>query len=326
MDKLRCASHTDSGSSSLFALTKPLKDVLTGRFFLLNGSLHDCNGRSQNVYLYHMPSFTLEIIFRILGIGAASGLVLHNGSLYVISDDSAYLYEYSTSEASVNRIPLLETVPMENIPKPQKFDFEAIAQRDGTLYVFGSGSTQNRNTVVKIKYGKCTIHDASSTYRKLMDFAGIEPSDFNIEGAAFYGSDLYLLQRGNGPLSRNGIFVTDADFSGTNIRYTELTLPLYDGNRFGFTDMAVHREKIYFIAASEKALSTYEDGEIAGSVFGAIGIRTLVVEEIFPISKTHKFEGITFDRESAESLEFLLCEDSDSHGEAADIYRLSIKK
>lgn len=273
-----------------------------------------------------MPPFALEIMFRILGIGAASGLVLHDGSLYVISDDSAFLYEHSMSGAIVNRIPLVETVPMENIPKPQKFDFEALAHRDGTLYIFGSGSTQKRNAVVRVENGKCTVQDCEAIYRKMKDLAGIDPSDFNIEGAGFHANDLYLLQRGNGPLARNGIFVTDADLSGNNMRYIELALPQYDGNRFGFTDMAVHGEKIYFIAASENALSTYEDGEIAGSIFGIIGIGSLEVEQVFPISKTHKFEGIAFYGESSEGLEFLLCEDSDSHAEAADIYRLSIKK
>ena len=42
-----------------------------------------------------MEKFTLEILFQIIGIGSASGLFYNNDSLYIIGDNSGFLYEYN---------------------------------------------------------------------------------------------------------------------------------------------------------------------------------------------------------------------------------------
>ncbi len=271
-------------------------------------------------------AYTLEVLFRLLGIGAASGLAYCGELLYVISDDSAYLYEYRIADHSLTRIVLAGAEVMEDIPKAKKFDFEAITVHDGNVYAFGSGSTQNRNVMARVRKGKADITDLSNFYGALRKKSGIPDVDFNIEGAAFHDDRLYLLQRGNGPLSHNGIFVCDADFSGRNIAYYSIPIPSHDGNVFGFTDMAIHGGKIYFTAAAEKVLSTYLDGEIAGSLFGVIDLQTLRIEKTVPLGNAHKFEGIAFYSENPHEMQFLLCEDRDAKADAAEIYRLAIKK
>ena len=273
-----------------------------------------------------MPTFTLEILFRIIGIGAASGLGLRGEGLYLISDNAAYLYEYLPKSGEMNMIPIVSSDVMADIPKSEKFDFEALAIRDNEVYVFGSGSTSKREKAAVVTNGKSSIIDLSGLYDAMRRKSGISADDFNIEGAAFHQGNWYLIQRGNGPLGHNGIFKIDGTLLGNTITYFEIPLPEYDGNRFGFTDMAIHEETIYFIAASENALSTYHDGEIAGSLFGSISLADMVIGHTFPISKTHKFEGIAYFGALDDRLEFLLCEDRDSATEAADIYRLSIKK
>ena len=73
-----------------------------------------------------MRNFTLQLQFQIAGIGSASGLVYKNNSLFVISDNSSFLYEYYIQEKKLTKIPLLEN-GQENIAKKNKFDFESIA-------------------------------------------------------------------------------------------------------------------------------------------------------------------------------------------------------
>ena len=90
-----------------------------------------------------MHQFTLEILFKIIGIGSASGLILNNDSLFIISDNSTFLYEYSISKQDYSKIKLLEN-SQENIPKKQKLDFESITQKGKELYIFGSGSKAKR--------------------------------------------------------------------------------------------------------------------------------------------------------------------------------------
>ena len=68
-----------------------------------------------------MEKFQLSVLFKIIGIGSASGILYHNDLLYVISDNSTYLYEYNIPNEKLNKIPLVE-YPQENIPKKDKPD------------------------------------------------------------------------------------------------------------------------------------------------------------------------------------------------------------
>ena len=69
-----------------------------------------------------MEKFQLALLLKIAGIGSASGLLYQDNKLYIISDNSNYLYEYKISEETLNKIALTEN-PQENIPKKEKPDF-----------------------------------------------------------------------------------------------------------------------------------------------------------------------------------------------------------
>jgi DNA-dependent RNA polymerase auxiliary subunit epsilon len=84
-------------------------------------------------------------------------------------------------------------------------------------------------------------------------------------------------------------------------------------------------DRIYFLASAEKSASTYLDGEVTGTIVGRLSPETLNVEFTQKISDTIKFEGITLYKKTSDSLEFLLCEDSDSEQEESKIYKLSLK-
>ena len=111
-----------------------------------------------------MPTFTLEILFRIIGIGAASGLGLRGEGLYLISDNAAYLYEYLPKSGEMNMIPIVSSDVMADIPKSEKFDFEALAVRDNEVYVFDTSSGSVEKIPVKTEPHGLTVWPQPGRY------------------------------------------------------------------------------------------------------------------------------------------------------------------
>ena len=270
-----------------------------------------------------MLQFQLEFLFQINGIGSASGLIRKDDSLFIIADNSSFLYEYNIKEKDLHKIKLFEN-SQENIPKKDKFDFESITQKGNKIYLFGSGSTSNRNKRISYDLTSAAIEDKdlSAIYENLKQTASISDADLNIEGALFHNEKWHLFQRGNGALSKNGIFILNKE--GNNIRFAPIQLPEIQNIEATFTDAILVEDKIYFLAAVENTTSTYEDGEVFGSFIGALSLDTFEVAFTQKISETHKFEGVTVFTHSKEKIEFLLCEDKDTEALETDIYKLTL--
>ena len=274
-----------------------------------------------------MEKFTLELLFQIIGIGSASGLIYKDNSLLIIGDNSGFLYEYHMDSHYLKRHPLLEN-PTENTLKKDKADFEAITHFGDSLYVFGSGSTEKRNKMIQINSSDKTViatNDLSDLYAIMQNFGAIKPKDFNLEGAIYNGESWFLLNRGNGSSNKNVLFTIEGknltnDFT---ILSNDYKLPKIRGVRSSFTDAILVDNSIYFLATAEDTESTYDDGEVLGSLIGRINLKTMKIDFTKKISSTHKFEGLTLYANSKEKIEFLLCEDKDTEVLETDIYKLS---
>ena len=92
-----------------------------------------------------MEKFQLTNFLTIVGIGSASGIVFTDQSLFIISDNSSYLYQYHLEHNYLSKIALVEN-SQENMAKKIKYDLEAITFHRNKLHLFGSGSTENRNS------------------------------------------------------------------------------------------------------------------------------------------------------------------------------------
>ncbi|MDI1256305.1 MAG: hypothetical protein PSV16_09390 [Flavobacterium sp.] len=272
-----------------------------------------------------MQKFKLELLFHILGIGSASGLLYKDNSLFLISDNSTFLYEYHIAEKELHKIKLFPE-SAENIAKKDKPDFEAMTLKGNTLYVFGSGSTEKRNRLLGYDLGTKNLSekDLRDLYAYLKEKSGITNEDLNIEGAFFYNNALYLMQRGNGTLSKNGIFVIDD--AKEDVPFYPITLPKIKNTEATFTDAIIANDTIYFLAAAENTTSTYLDGEILGSFIGTIDAKTMTVQSATMISEQHKFEGLTFYKNENGKMTFLICEDNDSDKLQSDIYKLTMEE
>jgi hypothetical protein len=272
-----------------------------------------------------MEKFQLELLFQIIGISSASGLIYKNNSLFVISDNSSFLYEYHIKEKELNKIKLFEN-SQENIPKKDKFDFESITQKGNKFYLFGSGSTPKRNKRISydLKSKEIQEKNLSPIYEKLKQTASISDDDLNLEGALFHNEKWHLFQRGNGAQSKNGLFILDK--KGNDIHFFPIALPKIKNIEATFTDAILVEDKIYFLAAVENTTSTYYDGEVLGSFIGSLSLDTFEVTFTQKISETHKFEGLTSYTNSKEKIEFLLCEDKDTEILETDIYKLTLDR
>lgn len=276
-----------------------------------------------------MPLFELSRDFTIEGIGAASGIVIVGDKLFLVSDAANRLFEYDLKRRALTTTDLASGPHSGHIPKKLKPDFEALAFYENRLLLFGSGSTQNRNTlaVVDPDSGAVAKHDLTALYRQMKSFATIGDDDFNIEGAVFR-DNWFFFQRGNGPAAQNGIFVVDGDIFGNDfaIRFKSLHLPPCNGIATTFTDAVIAANKIWFLATAEDSRSVYDDGEILGTIVGTIDIATLEVTMTEKISDTNKFEGIAFLSETDNEIAFFLCEDNDTEALESSVYRLAIHK
>ncbi|WP_369752403.1 hypothetical protein AB3G34_10460 [Flavobacterium sp. WC2409] len=273
-----------------------------------------------------MGNFTLELLFHIIGIGSASGLFYKENSLLLIGDNSGFLYEYHLDSKALEQHPLIQN-PTANIPKSEKPDFESITHFQDTLYIFGSGSTPKRNTMVEFdlnKKKKIKTNNLVDLYAVMQSFGDIKPEDFNLEGAVYDGDNWYLFNRGNGVSNKNTLFTLHAkklsdEFS---LLSNDYKLPKIKGIRSTFTDGVLVNDKLYFLATVEDTQSTYDDGAILGSFIGRIDLETMKIDFTKKITSINKFEGITVFSNSKEKIEFLLCEDKDTDELKTAIYKL----
>jgi len=284
-----------------------------------------------------MSPILLEILFRVWGVGAASGLVVQGDQVHLISDDSNFLYSYSMRDSSLSARLIVQADPQnQQLPKNLKRDFEALTYYQDSLYIYGSGSSTNAQRNFRVRLTNEFLHcdsvqmdalpeleDWTDQYKRMQVELGISSEDFNIEGVIHQDSSILLFNRGNGPLGKNGIIKWTA---GQALRFFPLELPLLANVKTGFTDAIQQGAVIYFLATAEDADSVYEDGLVQGSILGKLDANTLTLLGAVQISTQHKFEGLSIWQENAQFIDFLLCEDPDRGDIYSDIYRLRIKK
>lgn len=278
-----------------------------------------------------MKQLTLELFLQFFGISAASGIIYNDEHLQLISDDANVLYTYDLKKESLSKsmIPTPHAL-YENVDKASKRDFEAITTDGEHYFLFGSGSTENRQDMAEFDVESksfVAVHSLDILYASMKSFAEMDDADFNIEGVVVQGDTWYFFNRGNGPAQTNGIFTVTAKnlLEDFNIVFNAIELPKIDGFQTGFTDAVWVDGKLYFLAAAEKTTSTYLDGDIAGSIIGRINPKKMKLEKTKPISHTNKFEGLSLYKKEGRNLSFLLCEDPDSPTAQTSIYKLSFK-
>ncbi|MFO0595735.1 MAG: hypothetical protein U0228_10530 [Myxococcaceae bacterium] len=240
-----------------------------------------------------------------LELSAASGLVHHDGALYVVADDALEVLETSVGGATRGRYPLTDAPLGAPVHKADKADLEALVLIGDQLIALGSGSSPKRRKALRLR-----VHGAGNVRLPAIDLGplyaalGRHFSELNIEGAVVRGDEVILAQRGNGARRENAlVFLDRARFEAgleTAVitesclkRIQPVSLGALRGVDLTLTDLAVGPSNtLLFTAAAEDTTNPYDDGEVTGSVVGRVSsdgaIETSSLVELASV----KWEGV----------------------------------
>lgn len=238
------------------------------------------------------PAIEVAVLSRqpMKGVPSASGLEILDNTLYVIGDNSPWLFKMSPSYKVEDRKPIAPFEGLQDgvIPKDRKQDFEAMAcaeNKDGReLLIFGSGSkSPERDRLVSVQLGKgeVTPYSLEQFYRKLKDSAQLGDEDLNIEGAVIKGDELFLFNRGENLILKYRLKALRAYLDGKQDSPEPevylINLPEINGIKAGFSGAAIipGREEALFTASVENTADWISDGEVLGSFVGLISLEGL---------------------------------------------------
>jgi len=286
-----------------------------------------------------------------MNLPSASGVEIIDNNIYIIGDDSPYLYKLNYDFNILEKYQLSgnDSTVNNRVPKEIKADFESMAtyqSKDGSimLAVLSSGSQElTRDTLHIFALSEKKLI-ASKNVRPLFELirekAGFTKEDeINIEAMAIGKHKVYLMQRGNNNLNilveinRREFFkfIFNEDVELPEIKVKSFSLPEFDNTISGFSGACMLEDEsgILFTASLEKSENAYEDGEILGSYVGIMKfrgdskpqIRTSMLKQDGLTLKT-KLEGISIKSISGKTYQLLAVSDMDDG--TSKIYNLSL--
>lgn len=226
----------------------------------------------------------------LTGIASASGIEATNEGIYVIGDNSPFLFGLNFQMEMEEKILLFpdNQKPDSLFEKLAKPDLEALTITDETgqiLYAFGSGSkSPERDILIEIdlrEQGKVNEYPLTEFYGKLRNLAHLEPESLNIEAAVIFKDDLFLFNRGENLILRYSFSPFKKYLEGQGPvpkpQIFKIILPNIKGISAGFSGAAFNsgNETIIFTATVEDTSNWIDDGEVMGSFLGVIPLKEL---------------------------------------------------
>lgn len=175
--------------------------------------------------------------------------------------------------------------------KMDKMDLEAAClvatPRGERVWLVGSGSAGVREVLVELdtRTGEVTAISTAPLCAALRAHPLLAGAELNLEGACVRGSDLVLLQRGNGIGGKNGVvrvpledvhalWAPDAGDRQGAVRVDLMPLPALQDVPLTFTDAspARHPARVLFLAAAEASPNAIDDGEVEGAALGVLDV------------------------------------------------------
>lgn len=257
-------------------------------------------------------------------VRAGSGLAWIGGALAVMQDDANFiaLADPATGLCRAVTLPAgeggLRQFHDERGNKRHKLDLEAcLAVPDGrggeTLVGFGSGSSARRERVLLAEGlgsadPRVDLRDASGFYARLREAAEFAGSELNVEGAAWRGGRIVLLNRGNGaaadhcgpvdaicqvdwPALRSHLADPAAHQPPSPDSIVRYDLGTLDGCPLNFTDAAAFGDALIYTATAEASPNAVDDGPVTGSAVGIIDPDGGARFAVFETADGRRFDG-----------------------------------
>ncbi|UOG76286.1 hypothetical protein MTX78_06715 [Hymenobacter tibetensis] len=288
---------------------------------------------------------------------SASGVEIVGETVYIIGDDSPYLYRFTATDLVPGKpLTLFETAHFSSgrIDKAIKADLEcltALTTSTGEmgLLAFGSGATAARENGFWVPLSPAqgeaaTVHPVSLSglYAQLRTLlpAG---ATLNLEAAATTDTELLLFQRTVGSTAGNLVFrmplAPTLDF--LHHRATQLPtvrpqlfqLPNIKGKPAGFSGACTYEDKLFVTASVEDTADAILDGEVLGSFVGLLDLDQSANKPVTFAQLqlaggkpyTGKVESVAIRRRLAASrYELLLVTDDDQGGSTAVLVDVTV--
>jgi len=281
-----------------------------------------CTNRSKVVELKINKIQTLK------DIPSASGLEIFEDELYIIGDNSPYLFKLSKDLQHRTLIPLSDT-SSAIIAKSVKPDYEALSSytlnQKTYFLVFGSGSkTPYRDSLLIIDAQEpknIKKYSLRNFYQDLIKQSGGDKADFNLEAAATNDKHLFLFNRGNNLIFKSDFqefLSTLSNFKSIKSETLKFEMPEIDGTKAGFSGASITPDKKYivFTASVENTKNWIDDGEVLGSFIGLIRVKDQKLLYTLPVIQNGKHlklkvESIAVESQNDSSLNLLVVTDSD---------------
>jgi len=270
---------------------------------------------------------------------SASGVEYLDGKIYIIGDDTPYLYELNGNFSLIEKYKLSKNDSTVNnrVPKAIKADFESMAvYKDGEdtfFMVLSSGSKETTRDTIHLFSISKQENAASKNIRPLFEnirkAAKMSPTDeINIEALAIGKQKVYMLQRGNNDLNLVIVFglnefmqyITKSSYKAPQPEIFSFKLPEMKNTIAGFSGACLlpGESGLLFTASLEATSNAYDDGEILGSYIGQIkftdfgesNLNADLVTQNGKVIKT-KLEGISIKSENNQSINILCVSDND---------------
>jgi hypothetical protein len=226
-------------------------------------------------------------------VSSGSGMAFIDDEIFIIGDDSPYLYQLNMQYELTRKHLLLEGLPTEGrIPKAIKPDFECMAEeksdRGTSLYIFGSGSKSPERDLLLIYTPKqpdsLKQFVLTDLYQRIIEIGGIQREQLNLEAAVILDQQLYLFNRGHNqvfiiPLAQLKTYLNNTysrpALQDMEIKVWHFELPVFNQIQSGFSGACAlpGSSKIIFTATLEDTDNWIDDGEIYGSMLGIIDTR-----------------------------------------------------
>ena len=236
--------------------------------------------------------FSLQNRHTLIDIPSASGMASVGDFIYVVGDNSPWLFKLNMDYVIAERIALFPELEASHdfiFPKKDKPDLEAMtvykSENGPVLLIFGSGTkSPTRDVCIEVTLGESLSvkhYSLVEFYSTLRAHSGLSTEELNIEGAEVIEDELLLLNRGVNLIFRYSL----SDF----LRYlnseevcpvpqiTRIRLPKIDGIEAGFSGAAVlhNAQHIVFVASVENTSNWIDDGKVLGSFIGMLPINEL---------------------------------------------------
>ena len=276
-----------------------------------------------------------DAVARPRAMVSGSGLIKAADGLWAVGDDLHHLIHIPLTEevARGHRLfagDLPEDFKARKKLKPDTEAFFEITRRgsEAVWLAMPSGSKPNRVKGAVIRKGE-SIDIRERDFSPLYEVLNKLVPDLNIEGATILKDELVFFQRGNGKSRINALIIIGlvefiegfrkSSIDPSAFRVVPLDLGAWRDAPITFTDGFAFEGKLVYSAAAEMTNSTFDDGDVVGSVIGIWDGR--MARELGRVAGV-KIEGLALDIATENEMTCFAITDSDESMQPSQLLRL----